>query len=98
MSGTFIAAGDLEDGRIQVFSIQNNGELQSRWKESSDPNSGWTAWSPFQTPSSGLTSISVGYLSDKRMQLFATDNESKTWSCWKTSTDPNAGWTPWTAF
>jgi hypothetical protein len=46
----FIAAGLSADGKIQVFSIEPNGELQSRWKTSSDPNSSWTPWSNFQTP------------------------------------------------
>jgi len=45
MSRIFITAGDLEDGRIQVFAIDSNGNIESRWKETSDPNSGWTGWS-----------------------------------------------------
>jgi hypothetical protein len=97
-SANFIVAGDLEDGRIQVFAVQANGQTESRWKTSTDPNSGWTAWSNFQTPAGGVTTISVGYLSDKRMQLFATEPDGITVSCWKTSTDPNSGWTPWSAF
>jgi hypothetical protein len=97
-SANFISAGDLGDGRIQVFAIQSNGQIQSRWKTSTDPNSGWTAWSTFQTPAGGVTTISVGYLSDKRMQLFATQPNGNTVSCWKQSTDPNAGWTPWSPF
>src|SRR5436309_4953123 len=63
-SANFIAAGDLEDGRVQVFAIQN-GQIESRWKTSSDPNSGWTSWTHFQTPPGGVTSIAVGYLSDR---------------------------------
>jgi hypothetical protein len=98
MSANFIAAGDLEDGRIQVFAIEPNGQIESRWKTSTDPNSGWTAWSSFQTPRGGVTTIAVGYLSDKRMQLFATERNGNTVSCWKETTDPNSGWTPWSAF
>jgi hypothetical protein len=94
----FIAAGDLGDGRIQVFAIQSDGQIHSRWKTSTDPNSGWTAWSTFATPAGGVTTISVGYLSDKRMQLFATQPDGNTVSCWKMSTNPNAGWTPWSPF
>lgn len=97
-SARFIAAGDLEDGRIQVFAIEPNGQIISRWKTTTDPNAGWTAWSTFQTPPGGVTSISVGYLSDKRPQLFATETGGGIVSCWKTTADPNAGWTPWTAF
>lgn len=98
MSRVFITAGDLEDGRIQVFAVDSNGNIESRWKETADPNSGWTGWSSFQTPNGGVTTIGVGYLSDKRMQLFATDRSGNTVSCWKQTTNPNAAWTPWTAF
>jgi hypothetical protein len=96
-SANFIVAGDLEDGRIQVFAIQN-GQIETRWKASTDPNSAWTSWTQFQTPPGGVTSITVGYLSDKRMQLFATEPNGNVVSCWKVSTDPNAQWTPWSAF
>ncbi|MET3130093.1 hypothetical protein AAKU55_000334 [Oxalobacteraceae bacterium GrIS 1.11] len=98
MTRVFVAAGDLEDGRIQVFAIDNNGQMESRWKETADPNSNWTSWSAFQTPTGGATTVAVGYLSDKRMQLFATDRNGHTVSCWKSSTNPNAAWTAWSAF
>jgi hypothetical protein len=97
-SANFIAAGDLPDGRIQVFAIQANGQIESRWKTSADPNSGWTQWSSFQSPGGAVTSIAVGYLSDKWIQLFATKADGSVVSCWKVSTDPNAGWTPWSPF
>ena len=94
----FVCAGDLEDGRTQVFGICPNGQIVSRWKETTDPNSSWTAWSNFPTPAGGVSSICVGFLSDKRMQLFATNAQGTTISCWKTTTDPNAAWTAWSGF
>jgi hypothetical protein len=94
----FVAAGDLEDGRIQLFGIEPNGQIVSRWKQTADPNSGWTAWSSFQTPSGGVSSICVGSLSDKRMQLFAINAQGQMISCWKATTNPNAAWTAWSAF
>jgi hypothetical protein len=94
----FVAAGDLEDGRIQVFAIDGGGNIFSRWKASIDPNSGWTNWSAFQTPAHGATSMAYAYLSDKRPQLFASDGLGNMFSCWKTTIDPNASWTPWTPF
>jgi len=97
-SANFIAAGDLGDGRIQVFAIKPHGQIESRGKTTTDPSSGWTAWGTFQTPAGGVTTISVGYLSDKRMQLFATEPNGSTVSCWKTTTDPNSAWTPWSPF
>ena len=95
----FVAAGGLEDGRIQLFGIQFNGQIVVVGKIYADPNSGWTDWSNFQTPPGGVTSICVGYLSDKRMR-FVTGAPAGTTqlSCWKTTTDPNAAWTAWSAF
>jgi hypothetical protein len=97
-AASFVVAGAIGDGRIQVFAIQSNGEIRSRWKISADPNSGWTEWSSFQSPVGGVTSISVGSLSDKRMQLFATQSDGNVITCWKISTNPNSQWTPWTPF
>jgi hypothetical protein len=100
MSVKFIAACDVggNSGDIQVFAILNNGQIETRWKVSStDPNSTWTPWSNFQTPSGGVTCICSGYLPDTRVQLFATDVKGNTWSCWKTG-GFGATWTPWTAF
>ena len=98
MAAKFVTAGDLEDGRLQVFAIQTGGHLQTRWQESTDPNSAWTPWANFQTPAQLATSLSVGYLSDRRMQLFATDTQGNMVTCWKTGTSPDAGWTQWTDF
>lgn len=39
-------AGNLSDGRIQLFQPMG-AELWTCWKETADPDSGWTAWSPF---------------------------------------------------
>jgi hypothetical protein len=93
----FITAGGLEDGRMQLFGIDTYGHIFSRWKLTPDPNSGWSGWSNFPMPFYPVTSICVGYLSDKRMQLFATA-EGRMYSCWKTTTDPNASWTSWSDF
>ena len=100
MSGIFIAACDLTDEQIQVFAIQADGTIMTRWKTSADPNSAWTPWSNFQGIPSGVgaTTICAGTLPDRRPQLFATDASQNTWSCWKTTTNPSAAWTPWSAF
>jgi filamentous hemagglutinin family protein len=50
MTRVFIAAGDPEDDRIQVFAIDSHGKMENRWKETSNPDSNWTPWSEFQTP------------------------------------------------
>ena len=42
--------------------------------------------------------LSMTPLPDGRSQLFAIDASGDVWSAWKTSTDPDAGWTSWSAF
>jgi hypothetical protein len=42
-----VAAGRLLDGRLQVWVMTSGGILMSH-KESSDPNSGWSAWADFK--------------------------------------------------
>ena len=96
----FGAAGAIETAGSSCLGFNSMDRSVSRWKQTPDPNSGWTDWSNFQTPPGGVTSICVGYLSDKRMQLFVTGAPAGTTqlSCWKTTTDPNAAWTAWSAF
>ena len=94
----FVQAFNLTDKRIQVFAIDNAGEISSRWKTTTAPNASWTGWSGFQTPGGGVNSLGGAYLSDGRIQLFATDKQGVVWSCWKSNTDPNASWTGWGKF
>jgi hypothetical protein len=97
-AATFVVASNLADGRIQVFAIQPNGQIQTRWKTSPDPNSAWTGWSNFQTPPGRVTTISVAYLSDRRPQLFAAMTNGDIVTCWTVSTDSGSAWSDWSAF
>lgn len=88
----------LADGRLQYFAIDTSLQLWSRWKETNDPNSGWTDLTAFQMPPiNEVVRICGSRLPDGRVQLFAIDGDRNTWSCWKTG-DANSAWTPWTAF
>ena len=98
MAFTFVATGESPDGSRQVFAIENNGQIQTRYDQTTGEGTGWTAWANFATPTGGVTSLCVGNLPDKRMQLFATDKSGNTYSCWKVSTASNALFTSWTAF
>jgi hypothetical protein len=73
MAFTFVATGESPDGSRQVFAIEGNGQIQTRYNQTTAESSGWTAWADFATPTGGVTSLCVGNLQDKRMQLFATD-------------------------
>lgn len=92
------AAIPLSDGRLQVWSIDYEGNIWSRWKTDTSSTSAWTGWTAFQGLEEGATSISVSLLSDGRVQLFAIDENKKIWSCWKEDTDSKATWSPWTSF
>jgi len=88
----------LADGRQQYFAIDGEFQIWSRWKETNDPNSGWTDLTPFQMPPlGGVTRICGAQLPDGRVQLFTIDLDGATWSCWKTG-DANSGWTNWSQF
>lgn len=88
----------LAGGQLQYFAIDTNFQLWSQWKETTDPNSGWTDLTTFQMPStSGVLKITGAQLPDGRVQLFAIDADRNTWSCWKTG-DASSGWTDWSAF
>jgi hypothetical protein len=93
-----IAAAILSDGRTQVWLIEGD-QIQSRWKETTDPSSGWTNWSPFPSPpGASPVAISAAPLEDKRLQLYLVDGQNRVWSAWKTSTNPSAAWTAWSPF
>jgi hypothetical protein len=42
-----VAVGRLPDGRLQLFVIGPDG-LATAWKQTPNPGSGWTVWSPFE--------------------------------------------------
>lgn len=96
-----VAVGTLPDGRLQLFAVDASGALQSTWKYTTDPNSGWSAWSRLYTAGPGalpLTQAAVGSLPDGRLQLFVVDAAGNLQSTWKLTADPNAGWAGWSPF
>lgn len=98
-----IEAAILSDGRIQVWVIKPDfvgSQIQTRWKQTTDPGSAWSGWSEFPSPPSGgyPVAISAAPLEDKRLQLFLLDDKNQVWSAWKTSTNASSAWTPWSLF
>ena len=91
-----IAAANLSDGRTQVWLIEAD-QMQSRWKETTNPHSGWTGWSPFPSPTAPVA-ISAAPLEDGRLQLYLVDAGGQVWSAWKETTSPSAAWTGWSKF
>src|ERR1700722_8193140 len=105
-----VSAGHSPDGRVQVWvGVTDRGfnMVQSTWKLSGSPDSGWFPWQNPFGPELGLGGSTplVGQLSDGRIQLFANFGGgnnlgllSKLVTTWKTSADPNAPWTAWQKF
>jgi hypothetical protein len=49
-------------------------------------------------PTNGISYLTVAPLSDGRLEFWLSDGASGLLSTWKTTTDPNASWTPWADF
>jgi len=92
------SVGYLPDGRMQLFVIVaspspvNRTSIRTAWKVTADANSPWSNWVVLteQFQLSGRTS--VGYLPDRRIQLFVRYIGTTLLTTWKTGTDPNSGW------
>jgi hypothetical protein len=104
-----VGIGYLPDGRMQTFIIDDNGNVFSRHKETTDPSSAWSSWENLGGPSHSGSwggsyggSVAVGQLPDGRMQIFTVsyDSESLTevtiYTIWKETTDPSSAWSNWT--
>ena len=103
MSGNIynqLAVANLPDGRLQLWSVDENLALLSRQQQTADPNSAWTPVSPFQTPEAKAVTFAAAPLSDGRLQLFVIDGSSpgQIWSTWQEATDPNSAWTSLSPF
>jgi hypothetical protein len=93
-----LATVTLSNGVLQVFEIEPNGKIRTRWKQNPDPNAPWTNWIGFQTPSAGVTDVSGGTLPDGRAQIFARLTNGTMVTCWKATTAGDSQWTPWQPF
>jgi hypothetical protein len=99
---TDIAAAILPDGRTQVWFIKltlTGSEIQTRWKETTDPGSAWSSWTTFPSPQGvNPVAISAAPLEDKRLELYLVDGNNQAWTAWKTGTSASSGWSAWAMF
>jgi hypothetical protein len=92
-----LAVAPLSDGRLELFVILN-GKLMTSWQKSTAPDSAWSPLGAFTpAPSGAITAVAAGRLPDGRLQIFLIGPTGVATS-WKQSTDPDAGWTPWSGF
>ena len=93
-----IAAANLSDGRTQVWMCTNT-QLQSRYKETTDPNGQWTNWSSFPMPENVVPEgISAAPLEDGRLELYLVDTQAGVWTAYETETNPFSPWSQWFKF
>jgi hypothetical protein len=97
-----VAMAPLSDGRIESWAVTGGGGLFSTWKLTTDPNADWAGWVDFQAEvgalPGGARQVAVAPLSDRRLHLWSTTGTSGLLTTWKTTTDPNADWVPWSDF
>jgi hypothetical protein len=103
MSGNIynqLAVANLADGRLQLWTVDENLALFSRQQQTTDPNSGWTPLTSFQTPQAKAVTFAVAPLSDGRLQLFIIDGSypGQIWSTWQETTESNSAWTSLSPF
>ena len=97
-----VAVAPLSDGRLELWATDSNGGVFTTWKTQVDPNATWTLWSDFLAEvgllASAVTGVAVAPLQDGRLELWVTTVDGGLFTTWKTQTDPNATWTPWSDF
>lgn len=103
-----VAVAPLGDARLELWATTANGQVLTTWKTTTNADADWAPWSNFLASGSGLPGplpagmividIAVAPLSDQRLELWATTSTGQVFTTWKTTTDPNADWAPWTSF
>jgi hypothetical protein len=94
-----VGVAPLPDGRLQLWAVDEAGQLFSTWKTTTDPDAPWKGWHPFK-PLAPFTVRQVGVapLPDKRLQLWAVGKASQLFSTCKATSHPDAPWEPWKDF
>lgn len=97
-----VAVAPLSDKRLEVWAVDGQGGLFSTWKLTTHPDANWAEWSNFYNETgllpAGAREVAVAPLPDGRLHLWAIDTAGNLFTTWKTSTDPNATWVPWSNF
>ena len=96
-----VAIGYLPDDRMQIFICTSDGTVYTMYKLTTDPNSAWSGWTSLGGIGTGIDSVyfagvSVGNLTDGRMQIFVMGDDGNVYTKWKLTTDASSGWSGWT--
>lgn len=83
-----IAVSKNADGRLEVFTIDENLSVKSNWQTA--PNGTWSGWGDVNLKCSRLF---VGRNSNGCQELFANNDDNGGWHMLQTA--PNNGWSQW---
>lgn len=104
-----VSAGWTENGTVQVFAVDSNGDSWSRSSQGSSPSSSWNAWSSWNVPLyapkaasppelDGIISLSASRwresISVTIPVVFALDNQGNIY----VTTYESGKWNPWRSF
>jgi hypothetical protein len=80
-----------QDGRLEVFTIGNDGNVYSMPQAS--PNDGWGSWVNFgKPPGRSISSLAMGHDQDGRMFFFVLGDDQAIYFRWQSAI--NDGWDP----
>jgi ligand-binding sensor domain-containing protein/signal transduction histidine kinase len=84
-------AGQRADGQLEVFTVDDRGELRHRWQK---PSTGdWSAWSSLG--GAILPSIAVINDAEGRMEVFGVDRLTKSLTFVREQATNSVGWLGW---
>jgi hypothetical protein len=98
-----LAVAPLKDGRLVVWATDSAGGLYTTRKKTSDPDTEWLPWKDFFLMGPGslpaaVQTVSVGPLSDGRLELWAAVAGGGLWTTWQNDSNPDVPWHQWTDF
>jgi hypothetical protein len=97
-----VAVAPLSNGALELWATDKNGGLWTSWKVNANADADWTGWSNFLAEvgaiPAGVASVAVAPLSNKALELWATDKNGAVWTSWKVDATPDANWTGWSNF
>jgi len=91
-----VASAPLSDGRLQFWAIDETGTIRSCVKSTRKSTAQWTPWAEdwaAYTPFRAATVVAAA-LADKRLQLWAVDEDGKIWSA-EQSSPAGSSWEAW---
>jgi len=98
-SSSLVAAtgGLLSDSRLQVFAIDAGGHVSTAVQTTSDPDSGFQAWSDFDTGAlpHALVDVEAPHSGPTPLEVYAVDS---TGALWTRAENPGNGFTAWAAW